>query len=206
MSSAEQPSYQSVDEYLRSEETSVARHEYIDGWVRAMAGATNRHNRVKGNCFGSFFIALRGRPCVPYDSDTKVRIRRQGSTKFYYPDLQVVCDANPDSDVFQDQPLLIAEVLSPSTRAIDLDEKLNAYLTISSLEMYIILEQHQPSAIVMRRTADGFLRETVQGMEAVIDIPSLKCTLKLSDIYDGIQFTATCVQEEVAEYEMTSEV
>jgi Uma2 family endonuclease len=203
MSAAEIPEFVSVEGYLVSEEMATERSEYIDGWVRAMTGATNRHNRVKGNCFYQLMRALNGQRCQPYDSDTKVRIRRLGRTRFYYPDLQVVCDSNAPTEVFQDSPVLIVEILSPSTRQYDLDEKLAAYLEIPSLECYIILEQHTPIAIVMRRTEKGFLRETYEGIEASILLPFLGCSLSLRDIYEGIEFTATCVQEPVPEYEVT---
>ena len=91
---------------------------------------------------------------------------------------------------------------SPSTRQYDLDEKLAAYLEIPSLEYYIILEQHTPIAIVMRRTEKGFLRENYDDIEASILLPFLGCSLPLRDIYEGIEFTPTCVQEPVSEYEV----
>ncbi len=94
---------------------------------------------------------LNGNPCQPLNSDMKVHIHRKGRRRFYYPDAQVVCPSNDPLSVFQDQPVLIIEVLSPSTRRYDLDEKMTAYPTIPSLECYIALEQHQPIAIVMRR-------------------------------------------------------
>ncbi len=201
MSTAEIPEFVSVSDYLASEETATTRSEYIDGWVRAMTGATNRHNRVKMNCLFHLSLALRGMKCQPFDSDTKVRIRRVTRTRFYYPDAQVVCESNAPTDVYQDAPVLIVEVLSPSTRQYDLDEKLAAYLEIPSLECYIILEQHMPTAIVMRRTENGFLRETYEGVEAQIPLPFLGCSLFLRDIYEGIEFTTTCVQEPASEYE-----
>ena len=201
MSTANNPEFISVDDYLAAEELATTRSEYINGWVRAMSGATNRHNRVKVNCLYRFLLALSGRKCQPYDSDTKVRIHNEGDTRFYYPDMQVVCEENAPTDVYQDLPVLIVEVLSPSTRQYDLDEKLNAYLEIPSLECYVVLEQHKPLAIVMRRTADGFLRETYEGVESTIAFPFLECSLSLRDIYDGIEFTPTCVQEPVSEFE-----
>ncbi len=115
--------------------------------------------------------------------------------RFYYPDAQVVCDSNELSSVFQDKPVLIVEVLSPSTRRYDLDEKMTAYLTIPSLQCYLLLEQHQPIAIVMRRTKSGFLREDIQDINASIDLPTLGISLAMRDIYDGIEFTDECVQE-----------
>lgn len=202
MSIAERPEWVSVEDYLAAEEVARVRSEYVEGWVRAMTGGTNRHSRVKGNCYVSLANSLKGNPCQPFGSDAKVRIRRDGKTRFYYPDLQVVCESNAPTDVFQDQPVLIIEVLSPSTRVYDLDEKLDAYLSISTLEYYIILEQHKPFAIVMRRTPDGFLRETYEGIEAGIALPFLRCSLPLQAIYDRVEFTPTCVQEAEFEYEI----
>ncbi len=203
MSSAEQPKYHSVEEYLALEEQAQTKSEYIDGWIRAMTGATNRHSYVSINCLVSLANQLKGKRCRPFHCDTKVRINREGSKRFYYPDVQVVCQPNDPMSVFQDQPVLIIEVLSPSTRRYDLDEKMTAYLTIPSLECYIALEQHQPIAIVMRRVNGGFLRELVEGIERTIDLPFLGCSLPMRDIYDGIEFTAECVQEPDPEYELT---
>ena len=203
MSTAKIPEFATVEEYLAAEEKSITKSEYIDGWMRAMTGATLRHNRVKVNCLVLLGNILKGKRCQPNDSDTKLRIRRKGRTRFYYPDVQVVCESNAPTDVYQDLPVVIIEVLSPSTRRYDLDEKLVAYLEIASLECYIILEQHIPFAIVMRRTDNGFLRETYQGIESSIPLPLLGCALSLSDIYEGIVFTATCVQEPDPEYEIS---
>jgi Uma2 family endonuclease len=189
-----------VEDYLAKEEVSQIKCEYIDGWIRAMTGATLRHNRIVGNCFHSLRIALKGKICKPYNSDTKIRIIHEGKRRFYYPDVQVVCDSNDHLSVFQDHPVLIIEVLSPSTRASDLHEKLEAYQSIPSLECYIVLEQHQPIAYVWRRIRDGWDKETIQGIAARIDLPSLKCTLAIRDIYEDVEFTDTCVQEPDPEY------
>jgi Uma2 family endonuclease len=202
MSSAERPEYVSVDDYLTMEEQNLVKSEYIDGWIRAMTGATLRHNCIKLNCLIQLGTKLTGKLCRPFDSDTKVRIDREGKKRFYYPDAQVVCESNEPTSVFQDNPVLIIEVLSPSTRRYDLDEKMTAYLTIPSLKSYIALEQHQPIAIVMRRTNSGFLREYFEGVEATIDLPFLECSLAMRDIYDGIEFTAECVQEDEMEYKI----
>ena len=203
MSSAEQPQYHSVEEYLALEEQAQTKSEYIDGWIRAMTGAQFRHVRVATNSLISLGIQLRGKPCIPLSSDMKVHIDREGRRRFYYPDVQVVCQSNDPLSVFQDHPVLIIEVLSPSTRRYDLDEKMAAYLTIPSLECYIALEQHQPIAIVMRRSNGGFLRQTIQGIDQMIDLPFLGCSLPMQEIYDGIEFTAECVQEPDPEYELS---
>jgi Uma2 family endonuclease len=203
MSSAEVPEFVTVNEYLAAEEMALGKNEYVDGWVRAMTGACIRHNQVKANCMIQLGRSLSGRRCRPFDSDMKLRVRSASATRFYYPDLQVVCDSNPPTSVYQDSPVLIIEVLSPSTRSYDLDEKMNAYLQIPSLQCYIVLEQHQPAAIVMRRGDGGFLRQVVEGVDGTIPLPFLSCELALREIYDGIEFTATCVQEEEPEYQIS---
>ena len=78
---------------------------------------------------------------------------------------------------------------------------MTAYLTISSLQCYLLLEQHQPIAIIMRRVQSGFLREDIQGINASIDLPTLGISLAMRDIYDGIEFTDECVQEPEPEFE-----
>ena len=205
MSSAEKPDYYSDQEYLQFENQSHSKSEYIDGWIRAMTGASLRHNVVAGNCFLSLGNQLKGSPCRPYNSDTKLRIVQGQSKRYYYPDVQVVCRSNEPTSVFQDQPVLIIEVLSPSTRNYDLNEKLEAYLQIPSLECYIALEQHQPIATVFRKTNDGFSRQLVQGTESFIDLPFFNGSLSLADIYEGVEFTETCVQESDSEYELNQE-
>lgn len=201
MSSAERPTFVSAEEYLAAEEIATTKHEYVDGWVRAMTGGTVRHNQVAVNTLVHLANSLKGRSCRPYSSDMAIRIRLQEKLRFYYPDLQVICESNAPSDRFQDTPTLIVEVLSPATRQYDLDEKLNAYLLIPSLCCYIIFEQHQPIAIVMRRTENGFLREVFEGLETIIDLPWLGCSLPLSEVYRNVEFTPTCVQEEMLQYQ-----
>ena len=205
MNSAEKPDYYSDQEYLQFENQSLSKSEYIDGWIRAMTGASLRHNVVAGNCFLSLGNQLKGSPCRPYNSDTKLRIDQGKSKRYYYPDVQVVCRSNEPTSVFQDQPVLIIEVLSPSTRNYDLNEKLEAYLQIPSLECYIVLEQHQPIATVFRKTNDGFSRQLIQGIESIIDLPFFNGSLSLADVYEGVEFTETCVQESDSQYEISQE-
>jgi Uma2 family endonuclease len=202
MSSAEVPDFVTAEDYLTAEETALCKSEYVDGWVRAMSGGSVRHSSVKINCSASLVNALKGNRCRPYDSDILLRVHQTGLTRYYYPDLQVVCDSNPATSFYQDSPVLIIEVLSPSTRRYDLDEKMTAYLQIPCLQCYIVLEQHQPIAIVMRRSEGGFLRQVVEGIDKTIPLPFLACELSMQDLYDGIEFTPTCVQEDEPEYEI----
>jgi len=200
MSRAEQPDFVDVDSYLAGEERANSKHEYVDGWVRAMAGATNRHNRIASNTHGALWSQLKGKPCQAFNSDTKVKIARGPSIWFYYPDTLVVCDSNPAEDSFQQSPVLIAEVLSRSTRAIDLDEKLNNYLLLPTLRYCLLLEQVTPRAILMRCIEGGFLRETYEGLDASISLPEIGCELSFRDLYDRVDFSPESIREELAHY------
>lgn len=188
MSIANQLSLVSVEDYLKSELESPIKHEYLGGVLYAMSGGRNRHNMIAGNIFGALWTRLRGRECRPFNSDTKIRVRLPGHTRFYYPDASVVCRPNSVEDLFQDFPTLIFEVLSGSTRRLDLGEKKDAYLSISSVDVYLVAEQSEPAVIAFRRTDTGFEREVWSDLDAVIDFPDLGIELPLSEIYEGVPF------------------
>src|SRR5438270_5769414 len=152
MSTAKRLSFVSVEDYLDGELVSPIKHEYLAGVVYAMAGARNAHNLIATNAIAALHTRLRGRPCRVYNSDTKIRIRLPTHVRFYYPDASVICRPNPQTDSFQDEPAALFEVLSRGTRRIDEGEKKDAYLTIGSLGVYVLIEQETPAAIVFRRT------------------------------------------------------
>jgi Uma2 family endonuclease len=178
----------SVDEYLASEQVSTVKHEYVGGVQYAMVGARNAHNRIAGNAFGALWNRLSGKPCQPCNSDTKIRLQLPGETRFYYPDLSVTCQPNAQSDPFEDAPAVVLEVLSKGTRRIDQGEKKDAYLTIKSLVVYVLVEQEAACLEVWRRTAQGFVREQYEGLDAVLPLPEIGATLPLSDLYGGVEF------------------
>jgi Uma2 family endonuclease len=188
MISARKAEFVSPEEYIASELESPIKHEYVGGVLYAMAGARNVHNQVAGNIFGQLHARLRGGPCRPYNSDTKVRLRFPTHERFYYPDVMVVCRSNPATDSFQEQPAVVVEVLSVKTRRIDEGEKKDAYLSISSLDVYLLVEQDSPIVIAYRRTGQGFVREIFQGLDTVLPLSSLKIQLPLLEIYEGVEF------------------
>lgn len=195
MITARKADFVSPEEYLVSELDSPVKHEYVEGVVYAMAGARNVHNRIAGNVFGQLFVRLRGSSCAPYNSDTKVRIRFPTHERFYYPDVMVVCRANAPTDSFQEQPTLIAEVISLKTRRIDEGEKKDAYLSIPSLEAYLLIEQESPTVVVYRRTERGFVRQVFQSLETVLPLAALKIDLPLTEIYEGVEFVPEAENE-----------
>jgi Uma2 family endonuclease len=185
-----QPSLVSVSDYLDGEEVTDVKHEYLGGEVHAMAGATNRHNTISLNAGVSLSNQLRGRTCQPFNSDTKIRIEQSDHVRFYYPDAMVVCHPNPDSDRFQDHPVVVVEVISESTRRTDLGEKRAAYLGIPSLKVLIFAESEEARAVVHRRRVDGgFAVEQHDGLEAAIPLPEIEAELRLADLYERVSFT-----------------
>ena len=179
----------SVEEYLKLEADSAVKHEFIAGAVYAMGGGRNVHQLIATNATVALASALRGRPCRAYNSDTKIRIRLPGQVRFYYPDASVICRENSQRDTFQDEPVLVVEVLSSSTRRIDLSEKKDAYLSIPSLCLYLACETEICSVTAWRRTEDGFVQECWQQIESKIPLPELGIHLNLADVYDGVNFS-----------------
>ena len=176
----------SVEEYLAGEEAAEVKHEYLGGVVYAMAGATNAHNRIAGNVQGSLYMQLRGQRCQPFNSDTKPRVQFPDHTRFYYPDVQVVCRQNPDSDHFQDEPVVIIEVASASTRRTDEQEKRLAYFQLPSLRAYVLIDQQAIAATIWRRRERGFVREDHTDRAAIIALDEIGAQLALADVYEGV--------------------
>ena len=178
----------SVVDYLRGEQNASRKHEYVEGNIYAMVGAKNSHNRIATNGTVALGYQLRGKRCQVFNADTKIRVRQNRGTRFYYPDLSVVCRVNPPDETFQDEPVVIVEVISESTRRTDEYEKRESYLSINSLRVYIRVEQSSAAAVVDRRVDSGFEREIYEGLEAVIPLPEIGCSLPLTDLYEQVEF------------------
>ncbi len=199
MSAAPKWNLVAIDDYLAGELVSPIKHEYLGGVVYAMAGARNAHNLIASNCLGALHGRLRGQRCRPYNSGhTKIRLRLPHQVRFYYPDASVICRPNPQGDSFQDEPVVLVEVLSARTRRIDEGEKKDAYLTIPSLCAYILVEQESPTVVVFRRTEQGFVREIHQGLDAVIPLREIDIELPLAEVFDGVEFTLEPNEDETA--------
>ncbi len=180
----------SVKDYLAGELRSEVKHEYVAGVVYAMAGGRNAHNIIATNLIVSLGARLKGKPCQPYNSDTKIRVRLPTHHRFYYPDASVICRPNSQEDSFQDEPAVIFEVLSRTTRRIDEGEKKDAYHTIPSLSLYALVEQETAAIVAYRRTDQGFVREDYDGLAALLPLPEIEIELPLSEIYERVKFSA----------------
>jgi len=178
----------SVEDYLQQESESTVKHEYLGGVLYAISGGKNRHNLLASNTLLALGSRLRGTACRVFNSDTKIRIRLPDHTRFYYPDVSVVCEQNPQDEVFQDRPVIVVEILSESTRRTDLGEKAAAYQSLASLEVYLLVEQSTQAVIAYRRTDKGFEREVYQGLSSVVPLPQLGIELPLSEVYEAVDF------------------
>ena len=185
MSTATPTERLSVDAYLAGELNSAVKGEYLGGVVYAMGGGTNRHNQVATNVLGALHARLRGHRCRAFNSDTKIRICLPHEIRFYYPDASVVCQPNPANDTYQDQPVVVVEVLSPSTRRIDEGEKKDAYLTIPSLTSYVLVEPDLPCVVVFQRDDEQFVRRVYSGPQATVLFEDLGLELPLAEIYES---------------------
>ena len=144
-------------DYLSGEALSDIRHEYVDGHVYAMAGASKAHNIIAGNIFAHLRQQLRGSPCRAFVADMKVKV--EPSRAYYYPDVVVTGaeqDTAPDAprDILT-APILIVEVLSESTDNIDRREKMCAYGLIDSLQEYLLVDSREARAELFRRRPEG---------------------------------------------------
>jgi Uma2 family endonuclease len=195
MSTAARLNLVPVEDYLAGELISPVKHEYLGGVVYAKAETRNVHNIIAGNTLSAVHVRLRGRPCRPFNSDTKIRIHLPGHIRFYYPDASVSCRPNPPTDSFQDEPAVLFEVLSRRTRRIDEGEKKDAYLTIPSLGVYVLIEQETAAVVAFRRTKGGFVREVYQGLDAVLPLGEIGIEVPLAEIYESVEFVAEAEEE-----------
>jgi len=185
--------YLSPEEYLEQEQHASIRHEYVDGEIYAMTGASERHNRIVMNIAFQLRSRARGSSCGVFVSDMKLRI--QQGTNFYYPDVMLGCNPDDDHPIHKDMPCLIAEVLSPATEATDRREKLIAYKNIPQLQYYLVVSSD-------RRFVQYYQRNDKQEWEIhVLEIDEtihIRCQygdgqlyeagLCLDDIYEDVKW------------------
>ena len=169
------------EEYLATEPDRLERHEYIDGQIRCMAGASDSHEGVSLLLAAKLLQHLRGNPCRVFKGDMKLRVKqRQQAQKvvFYYPDIMVVCDPADDKQDYKTRPKLIVEVLS-NDKGRDLIEKLAVYREIDTLEEYFVISQHaqRPEVTAFRR-ANDFEPEIFQADNFMMDSVGLPLTVK----------------------------
>ena len=172
----------SEQDYLEGELLSDIRHEYIEGEVYAMVGAHKYHNQIVMTVSNVFYNHLLGKPCQPYASDMKVKIDR----KYFYPDVMVDC-SQVDADYYIEQPSIIVEVLSKSTRQHDKTVKRLAYFQIASLKEYVLIEQDFVEIEFWSRDENNYWQQLVYYLGDDIHFQSIDLTVSVEDIYRQVK-------------------
>lgn len=182
--SSEEPLFMTWEEYLAFEERSPYRHEYVNGTVYAMSGASLAHNRIAQKLVIAFGTHLRGGPCEPFSFEAKLEIRAARDRIMYYPDVLVSCRPEDRTDQIVRNPKLVVEILSKSTQHIDRREKAMTYQRVETIEEYVLIAQHQPRIIVHRR-AEGWRPMLYSTLDAQVEFRSIELQLALAQIYEG---------------------
>jgi Uma2 family endonuclease len=184
--------FATVEEYFEFERQAETRHEYIEGYIVDMAGGSVEHDRIASNLNAALVHRLRGK-CSVFGSD--LRIGSPGSRTVSYPDISVICGpairADHDRDTLVN-PIVIAEVLSPSTADLDRGTKARAYWRIPSMREYLIVAQSQIEIEHWERAGSGIwqLTETIADPSAVLSLRSLGIELPVDEIYYGVDFSS----------------
>ena len=153
IASPQQPQF-TPDEYLHLEAQSNVKHEYIDGQIYAMAGASDSHVTIALNLATLLRSHVRGSGCRVYISDMKARI--EALNRFYYPDILVTCDPRDlETSTYKQFPTLIVEVLSDSTEAFDRGDKFADYQSLESLREYVLINTKRQRVECCRRSDEG---------------------------------------------------
>ena len=181
----------SREDYLAGELVADRKHEYVAGQVYAMAGGKANHQRVALAFSREAGNGLRGKPCEPFGSDFLVRVALgMNDEAFYYPDGMIVCEPVGGGDRFTDQPVVILEVLSKSTRRNDEVQKLRDYFTLPSLQVYLLAESDEAVVRVYRRGEEGFKLSLLSGMDEIVNLPEVDLRISMSELYRDVDFLA----------------
>jgi Uma2 family endonuclease len=182
--------YVSPEEYLEMERASEEKHEYYNGEVFTMSGATIRHNSIVTNINGIIIPFLKGKNCKIFGSDLRIHI--PVNTLYTYPDLSIICGKPETTDIYTDNvtnPSVIIEVLSKSTMNYDRGTKFYLYRSIRTLKEYITINSLSVSAEIYTRQKDNSWNLIeFKNLSDSFHIATIGLTLFLKDIYDDVSF------------------
>ena len=186
MAEAEPLHFMSPDEYLAYERKADCKHEYVNGLITAMAGASRRHNLLT-LAFASLLRShLRNSSCQVFASDMKVNASHKSNSIFYYPDIMVSCNANNSNDYVEEKPQIIIEVLSPSTEARDRMEKLAAYTSISGLKECVLISQDRIAVDIYQQSPTGWEVIRLEHEQDLLTLHSLDFSVSLREVYEDV--------------------
>ena len=188
MSSAAAQTFLTPEEYLAFERKAATKHEYLNGQIITMSGASFAHNFITVNIVTYLNVQLMEGECRVAASDMRVKVTQLDS--YFYPDVVVVCgEPRAEDDTFDTllNPVVIAEVLSPSTEGYDRGEKFEHYQQIASLTDYILISQDEVCVEHYCRQGSGWLQTEFRELEDVLSLPSIDCELRLQDVYRRVE-------------------
>jgi Uma2 family endonuclease len=179
------------DEYLQLEAESTVKHEYVDGEVFAMAGASDVHVTIALNMAALLRSHVRGTNCRIYIADMKARVEARNC--FYYPDVMVTCDERDRAtSTYKRFPKLIVEVLSDSTEAFDRGDKFTDYQALDTLEEYVIINTRHQRVECFRRTPDNlWLLQAYTAESEQFELQSLEFTDAIAALYEDVELEPT---------------
>ncbi|AFZ45541.1 protein of unknown function DUF820 [Halothece sp. PCC 7418] len=189
MVTSPQSTYLSPEDYLNQEEKSQVKHEYINGKIYPMAGATDTHVTIALNVASALKSQLRGSQCRVYLSDMKLQI--PSLKRFYYPDILVTCNPNDrDTSLYKQFPCLIVEVLSDSTEAFDRGDKFIDYQTIETLKEYLLISTKQKRIDYFQRTSEGnWLLKFYRSDDESLNLQTINSQISVSTTYEDVNFS-----------------
>lgn len=166
-------------EYLSYEQDQPVRHELVDRYLYAMTGASDRHEEIALNLASALRVHLKGVPCRVYKGDLKIRV----ADDFFYPDVFVRCSKERGDPYFKTDPVMIAEVLSPGTQRYDRGDKRLAYLSLPSLQEYLLIAQDRMQVDLFHKETPG-APERLERSEDVIQLRSINFSITLAELYE----------------------
>jgi len=184
--------YLTPEEYLAQERRAEYKREYFKGEIFAMAGASREHNLIAGNLSRELGNQLRDRPCEVYQSDMRVKVSSTGL--YTYPDVVVVCGEPRFEDAEADtllNPTVLFEVLSETTENYDRGKKFEHYRALPSLQEYVLVAQEKCHVEQFtRQPGNRWLLWETDDLEGTLNLPSIGCELKLTDVYAKVTYAA----------------
>jgi Uma2 family endonuclease len=180
-----QPPDITVEAYLVAEANSPIKHEYRDGYIYAMAGASDAHVTISLNIGAIFKNYLRGSGCRAYLSDMRVNVSARNS--YYYPDVMVTCDPRDrELTYYKQYPCLIIEVLSPSTEAFDRGDKFTDYQQLESLQEYILVSHTRQRIDYFQKSSQGLWILQSYYLGDILQLNSINCSIPVIDIFEDV--------------------
>lgn len=184
--------YMSEDEFFDFVQDRDEKWELVNGVPVMMAGANQRHQAIAANIFASLYDQLRGKPCRPTSADTGVSTG-QGTVR--YPDVVIDCGKREDDSMFASEPVLVIEVLSPSTRSFDSHRKVLEYKSNPQVRYILLVDTNNAGCLLHYRQGDGWEEIMRDGPHSMVDLPDIGVTIALDDIYEGLEFKPRLVHQ-----------